>query len=197
MPARFSAGDSAGLGVGQLDPLRALSVVETVTRGGPVFGLPKSSVYRHMLAIPPPSTEMFAESSARRGVMGADSNSLVFTSPASGPMRCANRRNRVWVPACRTDTRRRSSTNFTGPTLRPGVTCRERKDYATASRSLRREDEVVTLGSPQCGNTQFKVPALADSDAKALRVERRWSYIPGLRNHRRCAHRGERDGMQL
>jgi len=37
----------------------------------------------------------------RRGITGADADELVFVSPDGGPLRYANWRNRVWVPACR------------------------------------------------------------------------------------------------
>ena len=100
---RFS--EVAALRVGEVDTdKRMLSVAETLTRdaqGRPVFGPPKSTASRRTLAIPAPLSELLAHHIAKRGLTGADTDALVFTAPGGGPIRYANWRNRVWVPACR------------------------------------------------------------------------------------------------
>ena len=100
---RFS--EVAALRVGQLDTDRGmLSVAETLTRdaqGRPVFGPPKSATSRRTIAIPTPLSELLAAHVAASSVAGADPETLVFTAPDGGPIRYANWRNRVWVPACR------------------------------------------------------------------------------------------------
>ena len=100
---RFS--EVAGLRVGCLDLLgRSLTVAETVTRdakGRPVFGPPKSAAARRHMGLPTALVEMLAEHLRRRGITGADGDELVFVSPKGGPLRYANWRNRVWLPACR------------------------------------------------------------------------------------------------
>lgn len=100
---RFS--EIAGLRVGRLDLLaRSLLVAETVTRDGigrPVLGPPKSVASRRTLAIPVPLVELLTAHLQLRGLTGAETEALVFTAPDGGPLRYANWRNRVWVPACR------------------------------------------------------------------------------------------------
>ena len=101
---RFS--EIAGLRVGRLNLLarKSLIVEETVTRDGngrPVFGPPKSFASRRTLPIPPPLAEMLTAHLQMRGLTGADTDALVFCAPDGGPLRYANWRNRVWLPACR------------------------------------------------------------------------------------------------
>jgi integrase len=144
---RFS--EIAGLRVAEVDILRGtLNVVETVTRdahGRPVFGPPKSDASRRTLAIPAPLTALLAEHLARRGLSGADGRALVFASPDGGPIRYANWRNRVWVPACRAagldglgfhDLRRANATAL----VRLGV------DVKTAQQRLGHSDVRMTIG---------------------------------------------------
>jgi integrase len=100
---RFS--EIAGLRVGRLSLLgrKSLIIEETVTRdaqGRPVFGPPKSVASRRTLPIPPPLAEMLTAHLQMRGLTGADSEALVFCAPDGGPLRYANWRNRVWLPAC-------------------------------------------------------------------------------------------------
>jgi integrase len=100
---RFS--EIAGLSVRRVDMLRAtISVAETVTRdahGCPVFGPPKSEASRRTLAVPPELVARLARHFAGEGRTGADGEALVFAAPEGGPLRYANWRNRVWLPACR------------------------------------------------------------------------------------------------
>jgi integrase len=144
---RFS--EVAGLRVGELDTLRGmLSVAETVTRdsrGRPVFGPPKSDASRRTLAMPAPLTELLAQHLARRGLTGADAEELVFTAPSGGPIRYANWRSRVWLPACRAvgldglgfhDLRRANATAL----VRLGV------DVKTAQQRLGHSDVRMTIG---------------------------------------------------
>jgi len=144
---RFS--EVAGLRVREVDTLRGmLGVAETVTRdaqGRPVFGPPKSEASRRTLAIPTSLTELLAQHLARRGLTGADADALVFTSPAGGPIRYANWRNRVWLPACRAagldglgfhDLRRANATAL----VRLGV------DVKTAQQRLGHSDVRMTIG---------------------------------------------------
>jgi integrase len=100
---RFS--EVAGLRVGAIDAEQAmLSVFETVTRDGrgrPVFGPPQSHASRRTIAIPAPLREVLVDHLEAMGPDGSDPNALVFPAPGGGPIRYANWRNRVWVPACR------------------------------------------------------------------------------------------------
>lgn len=157
---RFS--EVAGLRVGRLDLLnRALSVEETVTRdgkGGAVFGPPKSSASRRTLAIPAMLAEILAEHLRSRGLTGADLDTLLFPAPEGGPLRYANWRNRVWVPACRSaglvgvgfhDLRRLSATLL----VRHGV------DVKTAQTRLGHADVRLTLG--------LYAQAVAEADREA------------------------------
>jgi len=99
---RFS--EVAALRVGQVDTHKhMLSVAETLTRdaqGRPVFGPPKSAASRRTVAMPTPLSDLLAEHLDKR-LSGADPDALIFTAPDGGPIRYANWRNRVWVPACR------------------------------------------------------------------------------------------------
>lgn len=144
---RFS--EVAGLRVGRLDLLaHSLSVEETVTRdgnGGAVLGPPKSSASRRTIAIPSMLAEILAEHLLRRGLTGADVEALLFPAPEGGPLRYANWRNRIWVPACRAagltgvgfhDLRRLSATLL----VLHGV------DVKTAQSRLGHSDVRLTLG---------------------------------------------------
>jgi integrase len=144
---RFS--EVAGLRVGQVDTLRrTISIAETVTRdarGRPVFGPPKSAASRRTLAVPASLSTALAEHLARRGLTGADAEALVFTAAGGGPLRYANWRNRVWLPACRRagleglgfhDLRRTNATAL----VRLGV------DVKTAQQRLGHSDVRMTIG---------------------------------------------------
>ncbi len=145
---RFS--EVAALRVGQVDTDRhMLSVAETLTRdaqGRPVFGPPKSAASRRTVAMPTPLSDLLAEHLDKRGLSGADPEALIFTAPDGGPIRYANWRNRVWVPACRV--------GLPGPGLsrsqthkrdRSGRPRREREDRPGTPRSLRRADDDRTV----------------------------------------------------
>ncbi len=144
---RFS--EVAALRVGQIDTDRGmLSVTETLTRdahGRPVFGPPKSTASGRTVAMPHPLSELLAQHLATRGLTKADPDALVFTAPDGGPIRYANWRNRVWVPACRAagvpnlafhDLRRTNATAL----VALGV------DVKTAQQRLGHSDVRMTIG---------------------------------------------------
>lgn len=144
---RFS--ELAGLRAGELDTTRSmLTVAQTVTRdatGSPVFGPPKSEASRRTLAIPAPLSVLLANHLARLGLTAADSDALVFSAPAGGPIRYANWRNRAWLPACLAsgleglgfhDLRRANATAL----VRLGI------DIKTAQQRLGHSDVRMTLG---------------------------------------------------
>jgi integrase len=164
---RFS--EIAGLRVGRFDLLaHSVLVAETGTRdavGRPVFGLPKSVASRRTLAIPVPLVELLTAHLRLRGVTGAETEELVFTAPDGGPLRYANWRNRVWVPACRGAgvdglgfhaLRRASATAL----VLEGV------DLKTAQTRLGHSDSRLTL------NLYAQVVASADRDAAELLAAR-------------------------
>jgi integrase len=99
---RFS--EIAGLRVGRIDFLRrSISVAETITKdgkGGVVLGPPKSTASRRTVAIPLALTTLLSDHLTRLGLTGADTQALLFPAPGGGPLRYANWRNRVWLPAC-------------------------------------------------------------------------------------------------
>lgn len=144
---RFS--EIAGLRVGAIDTEHGmLSVVETVTRdasGRPVFGPPKSEASRRTMAIPARLCEVLAAHLSATGPRSADSDALLFVAPDGGPIRYANWRNRVWLPACRAtgleglgfhDLRRVNATAL----VNLGV------DVKTAQERLGHSDVRMTLG---------------------------------------------------
>jgi integrase len=97
------------------------------------------------LAVLTPLTELLAEHLARHGLTGADADALVFPAPAGGPIRYANWRSRVWVPACRSaglaglgfhDLRRANA----GALVQLGV------DVKTAQHHLGHSDVRMTIG---------------------------------------------------
>lgn len=93
----------AGLRVGAIDMLqRKLTVAEAITRDGkgrPVSATPKSTASHRTLAMPDVLVDLLAEHLALRGLTAADANRLVFEAPQGGPLRYANWRRRVWLPA--------------------------------------------------------------------------------------------------
>jgi integrase len=93
----------AGLRMGRLDLLRrTLAVAEAVTRdqhGEPVFTPPKSIAGVRTLMMPSQLAEMRARHIASLGATAADAEALVFQAPEGGPLRYANWRRRVWMPA--------------------------------------------------------------------------------------------------
>ena len=99
---RFS--EVAGLRLGRLDfSERSISVLETITRdaqGSPVFGPPKSTASRRTVALPATLVELLAEHVREQHLDVGDPDALMFTALGGGPIRYANWRNRVWVPAC-------------------------------------------------------------------------------------------------
>lgn len=97
-------GEAAGLRVRRLDLLRRqLRVEETCIElpGGRLsFGPPKSERSRRTVSLPGFVVDVLAAHLAGRDLRP---DSLVFTRPLDGgPMRRANFRARVWVPACDT-----------------------------------------------------------------------------------------------
>lgn len=97
-------GECAGLKVGRLDLLRgSVAVEESVgeANGRLVTGAPKSAAGRRTMTMPAPLVEMLAEDLARRGLTAADEGAYVFADTHGGPVRYANFRTRVWLPAAR------------------------------------------------------------------------------------------------
>jgi integrase len=144
---RFS--EVAGLRVGRIDFARSvLTVAETITRDGkgrPVSGPPKSSASNRTISLPRQLTDLIVRSLASRGLTTADAEALVFPAPDGGPIRYANWRNRVWLPACNTaevdgigfhSLRRASATAL----VLEGV------DVKTAQERLGHSDPRLTLG---------------------------------------------------
>lgn len=87
----------AGLRVGRVDFLRGvLHVTETFSEHGG-FTKPKTPASRAAVPVPRAVLDMLAAHLRRRGRPGPDA--LVFAAPAGGPLRIANFRKRVWVPA--------------------------------------------------------------------------------------------------
>ncbi|MDA8380389.1 MAG: site-specific integrase [Actinomycetota bacterium] len=95
--------ECAGLRVGDIDLLRkTVTVVNTVTRdarGCPVTGPPKSRAGARTFAVPEALIPVVAEHLRRRGLTVADAEQLLFEAPEGGPLRYANWRRRVWLPA--------------------------------------------------------------------------------------------------
>jgi integrase len=93
----------AGLRVGAIDMLqRKLTVAEAITRdsrGRPVVDTPKSTAGLRTIAMPEALVDLLAEHLAMRGLTAADAERLVFEAPQGGPLRYANWRRRVWLPA--------------------------------------------------------------------------------------------------
>jgi len=93
----------AGLRVSRLDLLRrSVTIAEALTRDGsgrPVFAPPKSNAGSRTLAIPTQLADRLAQHLASIGLTAADGDELVFRSPGGGPLRYANWRRRVWLPA--------------------------------------------------------------------------------------------------
>jgi len=97
-------GECAGLKVGRLDLLRgSLTVAESVgeVNGRLVTGAPKSAAGRRTMTMPTPLVEVLAEHLVRRGLTAADEAAYVFCDAQGGPVRYANFRARVWLPATR------------------------------------------------------------------------------------------------
>lgn len=101
---------------------------------------------------------MLAEHLHCMGLTGADLGALLFPAPGGEPLRYANWRNRVWVPACRAagltgvgfhDLRRLSATLL----VRHGV------DVKTAQTRLGHSDVRLTLG--------LYAQAVAEADRQA------------------------------
>lgn len=91
-------GEVAGLTVGSLDLLRGtLSVTSQLDRTGKLSP-PKSQAGRRHLTMPSPLVGLLADHLAVRGMTGAHSEALVFTT-SGGPLDYTNWRRRVWLPA--------------------------------------------------------------------------------------------------
>ncbi len=97
-------GECAGLRVGAIDFLnRTVTVESQLTRGlrgRMVTASPKWNSTRTMAA-PEVLLERLANHLRRRGMTGAEGDSLVFCAPDGQPLHYSNWRRRVWVPACR------------------------------------------------------------------------------------------------
>jgi integrase len=95
----------AGLRVGRLDLVGGkLSVVETIVRGiggRNVFGPPKSRAGRRTMFMPGAIVTMLSAHFEQAGLTPAESDALVFTDEAGGPLRYSNWRRRVWLPAAK------------------------------------------------------------------------------------------------
>jgi integrase len=95
----------AGLKVGALDLLRGtVTVAETNIRdakGRPVSGQPKSRASGRTVSVPAALGDLLAAHMAERGLTAADGERLLFEAPGGGPLRYANWRNRVWLPAAK------------------------------------------------------------------------------------------------
>jgi len=97
-------GECAGLRVGAIDFLnRTVTVESQLTRGlkgQMVTGSPKWNSTRTMAA-PEVLLELLANHLRRRGMTGAEGDSLVFCAPDGQSLHYSNWRRRIWVPACR------------------------------------------------------------------------------------------------
>lgn len=146
-----------------------LRVDETVTRdkqGRPVFGPPKSTASRRTIATPRALTAMLQEHAVVVGVLtSSEADPLMFASPGGGPLRYANWRNRVWIPACRVagvqglgfhSLRRASATAM----VLAGI------DLKTAQTRLGHSDPRLTLG------LYAQAVASADRDAAEILAKR-------------------------
>jgi integrase len=95
----------AGLRIGRLDLAGGkLSVVETIVRGiggRNVFGPPKSRAGKRTMFMPAAIVTMLSAHLEQAGLAPADSDTLVFTDEAGGPLRYSNWRRRVWLPAAK------------------------------------------------------------------------------------------------
>src|SRR5262249_32927363 len=65
----------------------------------PVFSPPKSNAGVRTLAIPAQLADRLAQHLASIGLTAADKDELVFRAPEGRPLRYANWRRRVWLPA--------------------------------------------------------------------------------------------------
>jgi integrase len=160
---RFS--EVAGLRVGRLDlSNRSVSIAETITRdsqGRPVFGPPKSAASRRTVALPAALADLLGEHLRQRQLTADDAGAPVFVAPDGGPIRYANWRNRVWLPACKTSglegfgfhgLRRASATAL----VLAGV------DLKTAQTRLGHSDPRLTIG--------LYAQAVAEADRAAAEV---------------------------
>jgi integrase len=99
---RFS--ECAALRVGRLALLGvrpSLTVAESLTEAGGKLhqGVPKTKAGRRTLALSEPLRDLMAAHLAAQSLSAADPGALVFTAPDGGPVRYANFRRRVWLPA--------------------------------------------------------------------------------------------------
>jgi integrase len=149
-----------------------------------VFTAPKSDAGARTIAIPVVLADMLAEHLSQLGATAADPDELIFPAPEGGPLRYANWRRRVWVPACAKagvgtltkdpetkkehyegagfhDLRRANATSL----VLAGV------DLKTAGTRLRHSDPRLTLA----------VYAQATSDADEAAAEELGAHFPGAR----------------
>ncbi len=93
----------AGLRVKSLDlSARRLTISETVIRdakGTPMSGQPKSNASRRAMDMPDGLVAILDEHLRAFGLTQADTDALLFPAPQGGPLRYANWRRRVWLPA--------------------------------------------------------------------------------------------------
>ena len=97
--------EATGLRVAGLDLLHGtVTVTETNIRdaqGRPLSGQPKSKASGRTVSLADALGDLLAEHMAARGLTAADADRLIFEAPNGGPLRYANWRNRVWLPATR------------------------------------------------------------------------------------------------
>ena len=177
--------EAAGLRVGALDLLRGtVTVTETNIRdakGRPVSGQPKSKASGRTISLPSVLGELLAEHMTARGITAADGDRLLFEAPNGGPLRYANWRNRVWLPAVKVtglegagfhDLRRATATAM----VAAGV------DIKTAQERLGHSDPRLTLAIyAQATSAADRAAAeiLGAQFLGASRTARRRSFDPG------------------
>ncbi len=190
VPARYRAlvqlaaetgmriGELAALRVGRIDVLRrtvAVAEAAVEVHGELIYGEPKSSAGRRVVALSRGMTNSLAAHFAAVGLTGAEPQALVFTSPAGGPLRYSTFRSLVWLPARRAagvewagfhDLRRASATML----MSAGV------DVRTAQHRLGHSDPRLTLGSTRrsfprtIGKAAEALGAILSRDARAMEV---------------------------
>lgn len=165
--------ETAGLRVGRVD-LDELTVriTEVVTRNGqgdPVVGPPKSATSARTLAIPQALGDILAKHLLDEGLSSEDGNTWLFEAPGGGPLRYANWRNRVWLPAAKAagcagagfhDLRRAAATVL----VAGGV------DVRTAQARLGHSDPRITLA--------IYAQAVAEADRRAAETVAA-AFLPG------------------
>ncbi len=93
--------ECAGLTVGNLDLLAGTVSVSHQLGRDLRLGPPKSVAGRRRLAIPAWLVDDLAAHLARRGLTGADPDTIIFCAPRAEPLRYQNWLRRTWRPACK------------------------------------------------------------------------------------------------